>query len=116
MHGRHPLEPPLLPEKTTREKTVGHMLRSCHHAPRGEGHANRAQNYILEHARQLVDIPISIVHGRFDNVCPMYQADELVHALKQAGHKCVTYRRTPAGHSMVERENCYALTDILDHL
>lgn len=82
----------------------------------GEGHANRAQNYILEHARQLVDIPISIVHGRFDNVCPMYQADELVHALKQAGHKCVTYRRTPAGHSMVERENCYALTDILDHL
>lgn len=46
----------------------------------------------------------------------MYQADELVHALKQAGHKCVTYRRTPAGHSMVERENCYALTDILDHL
>lgn len=82
----------------------------------GEGEANRSQNYILEHVDRLVGIPIYIVHGRFDNVCPMFQADELVKALEQARHKHIDYRRTPAGHSMTERENCHALTDILDHL
>lgn len=82
----------------------------------GAGEANRAQNYILEHVDRLVDIPIYVVHGRFDNVCPMFQADELVSALERAGHKHIHYRRTPAGHSMTERENCHALTDILDHL
>jgi len=49
-------------------------------------------------------------------VCPMFQADELVAALAHAGHRRIDYRRTPAGHSMTERENCLALTDIMDTL
>jgi hypothetical protein len=46
----------------------------------------------------------------------MFQADELVAALRQAGHGRIDYRRTPAGHSMTERENCLALTEMMDAL
>jgi len=82
----------------------------------GTGEVNRQQNYILAHVERLKGIPIHIVHGRYDMVCPMFQAEELVAALRQVGHTDVDYRRTPAGHSMLERENCQVLTDILDHL
>ena len=80
------------------------------------GEANRANNYLLENVAALKDIPLHIVHGRFDVVCPVFQADELVAALKATGHTRIDYRRTPAGHSMTERENCLALTDIMDGL
>lgn len=82
----------------------------------GKGQSNRSQNYIIENVHRLLTIPIHIVHGRFDNVCPMFQADELLSALQRAGHKNVELRRPPAGHSMAERENCLALTDIIEHL
>ncbi|WFD26561.1 hypothetical protein MNAN1_001544 [Malassezia nana] len=82
----------------------------------GSGEANRQQNYILSHVDRLRTIPIHIVHGRYDMVCPLFQAEELVAALHRIGHKAVDFRRTPAGHSMLERDNCLALTDILDHL
>ena len=75
-----------------------------------------SQNFILENVHRLLTIPIRIVHGRFDNVCPMFQADELVDALRRAGHESVELRRPPAGHSMTERENCLALTDIIEQL
>ncbi|HEY4372471.1 MAG TPA: prolyl aminopeptidase, partial [Burkholderiales bacterium] len=73
------------------------------------GEANRENNYLLENAAVLKDIPVHIVHGRFDVVCPLFQAEELVAALTKAGNTRIDYRRTPAGHSMTERENCLAL-------
>ena len=82
----------------------------------GAGEENRANNYLLENVAALAGIPVHIVHGRYDVVCPMFLADELVTALQVAGHRRIDYRRTPAGHSMTERENCLALTDIMDTL
>ncbi len=82
----------------------------------GSGEANRAQNYLLEHVGRIKDIPIHIVHGRYDVVCPMFQAEELVSALQAVGAGDVDYRLTAAGHSMQERENQQALTEIMDTL
>ena len=82
----------------------------------GAGEGNRDNNYLIENVARLKDIPVHIVHGRYDVVCPMFQADELAAALRQAGNGRVDYRRTPAGHSMTERENCLALTAIMDGL
>ena len=47
----------------------------------GAGEGNRDNNYLNDNAARLKDIPVHIVHGRFDVVCPMFQADELVAAL-----------------------------------
>jgi len=82
----------------------------------GRGEANRTQSYLLENVHRIRHIPVHIVHGRYDVVCPRFQADELVHALEQAGARAIDYRVTPAGHSMQERENQRALTDIMDSL
>jgi proline iminopeptidase len=80
------------------------------------GEANRDNNYLLDNIARVAGIPVHIVHGRFDVVCPMFQADDLAAALKKAGNSQVEYRRTPAGHSMTERENCIALSEIMDGL
>ena len=47
----------------------------------GGGAANRDNNYILEHIARLRDIPVHVVHGRYDRVCHLYQAEALVRAL-----------------------------------
>lgn len=80
------------------------------------GEANRDNNYILDNIDKIKDIPVHIVQGRYDMVCPMYQAEDLVAALKKAGAKNVDYRLTVAGHSMFDRENAFALLDIMDNL
>ena len=82
----------------------------------GAGEANRDNNYLLDNVTAIADIPVHIVHGRFDVVCPMFQADDLVAALRRAGNSRIDYRRTACGHSMTERENCVALTEIMDGL
>lgn len=82
----------------------------------GAGEANRDQNYILENVARIRDIPVHIVHGRYDLVCPLFQAEELVRALRAVGNTAIDYRVTAAGHSMEERENNRALTDIMDAL
>jgi proline iminopeptidase len=82
----------------------------------GHGEANRGQNFILENVRRIAHLPIHIVHGRYDLVCPLFQAEELVAALRAAGARAIDYRITAAGHSMQERENNRALTDIMDGL
>lgn len=80
------------------------------------GPSHRDNNYLLENAYRLKDIPVHIVHGRFDVVCPMLQADALVSALVAGGNERVTLHRTVAGHSMQERENARALIEIMTHL
>jgi proline iminopeptidase len=65
----------------------------------GAGEANRNNNYILDHVDRLRDIPVHIVHGRYDRVCHLYQAEALVRALRGAGNSQVHYFITTAGHS-----------------
>jgi hypothetical protein len=39
------------------------------------GAANRDNNYILDQIARLRDIPVHVVHGRYDRVCHVYQAE-----------------------------------------
>ena len=80
---------------------------------------DRDNNYLLEHAGAIAgaQIPVYIVQGQFDQVCPRFQADELVAALRKAdpGVK-LRYVVTTAGHSQFDRETLKALTEIMDEL
>ena len=80
------------------------------------GKRDRNQNFILEHLDRIAHIPIQIVHGRYDQVCPLTQAEELVAGLKAVGATSVTYRITTAGHSMLERETHAVLTEFMDRV
>ncbi|RYG05108.1 MAG: proline iminopeptidase, partial [Caulobacteraceae bacterium] len=57
-----------------------------------------------------------IVHGRFDQVCPLPQASRLVATLEARGAPPATFVMTNAGHSAMERETVLALTAIMDGL
>jgi proline iminopeptidase len=61
-------------------------------------------------------VPVHIVHGRFDQVCPLTQGSRLVQALEEAGLPPATYVRTDAGHSAMEGQTVLALTAIMDGL
>lgn len=75
-----------------------------------------APGHLLGNADVLACIPVHIVHGRFDQVCPLTQASRLVAALRGAGAEPASYVITNAGHSAMERENALALTAIMDGL
>jgi proline iminopeptidase len=80
------------------------------------GGNDRNQNHILENLHRLKDIPVQVVHGRYDQVCPVAQAESLVTGLKAAGNQQVEYRITPCGHSMMERETNAVLSEFMDRL
>ena len=80
------------------------------------GEANRDNNYILDHVDRLRDFPVHIVHGRYDRVCHLYQAEALVRALRGAGNSQVHYFITTAGHSSLEPETDSRLRAIMDNL
>ncbi|HEY9236321.1 MULTISPECIES: prolyl aminopeptidase [Phenylobacterium] len=73
-------------------------------------------DYIVRNVGKLVGIPMHIVHGRFDQVCPLPQASRLVAALAEHGAAPATFVMTNAGHSAMERETALALTAIMDGL
>jgi len=75
-----------------------------------------APGHFFENIAALASIPTHIVHGRFDEVCPLTQASRLVAALRAAGGEPATYVVTNAGHSAMERDNALALTAIMDSL
>jgi proline iminopeptidase len=75
---------------------------------------NRREGYILNNVGRIKDIPIHIVHGQYDQVCPRANADELVAALEAAGAAKVYYVLTPAGHSARERETARELRAVMD--
>ncbi len=79
------------------------------------GEADSEKNYILDHVDRLRDIPVHIVHGRYDRVC-QYQAEALVRALRGAGNNEVHYFITTAGHSSLEPETDSRLRAIMDDL
>ena len=72
--------------------------------------------HFFDNIATLAAIPIHIVHGRFDEVCPLTQASRLVAALRAAGAEPVSYVVTNAGYSAMERENALALTAVMDGL
>lgn len=72
--------------------------------------------HIVRNAATLAAIPIHIVHGRFDIICPLTQASRLAAALRDAGSAPATFVVTNAGHSAMERETALALTAIMDGL
>jgi proline iminopeptidase len=78
--------------------------------------ANRDNNYILDHVARLKDIPVHVVHGRYDRVCHLYQAEALVQALRSAGNNTVNYFITTAGHSSFDSETDTRLRTIMNEL
>ena len=80
------------------------------------GEANRDNNYILDNIARLRDIPVNVVHGRYDRVCHLYQAETLVRALRSAGNNAVNYFITTAGHSSFELETDTRLRTIMSEL
>ena len=86
-----------------------HFFRTGQVFPQG------AENWILERVARMAHLPIHIVHGRYDQVCPALQAEALRLALSRAGAEA-RLSFTAAGHSGWERENYLALVEIMDHL
>ena len=82
----------------------------------GDGEANRDNNYILDHVHRLKDIPVHIVHGRYDRVCHLYQSESLVRALRAVGNTDLNYFITTAGHSSLEPETESRLCTIMNDL
>src|SRR5438067_1669546 len=80
------------------------------------GEVNRDNNYIIDHIARLRDIPVNVVHGRYDRVCHLYQPEALVRALRSAGNKAVSYFITTAGHSSFEPETDTRLRTIMNKL
>ena len=80
------------------------------------GEANRDNNYILDHVDRLKEIPVHIVHGRYDRVCHLYQAEALVRALRAVGNNEMNYFITMAGHSSLEPETDSKLCAIMNDL
>jgi proline iminopeptidase len=77
---------------------------------------NRDNNYILDRIARLKDIPVNVVHGRYDRVCHLGQAEALVRALRRAGNNAVNYFITTAGHSSFEPETDARLRTIMNEL
>jgi proline iminopeptidase len=82
----------------------------------GSGEGNRDNNHILEHVHRLKGIAVHIVHGRYDRVCHLYQAEALVRALRAAGNTDVHYFITTAGHSSLELGTESRLCTIMNDL
>lgn len=68
------------------------------------------ENFILDNAHKLKGIPTTIVHGRYDVVCPISSAWELKKKIPQAE----LFITADAGHSMYEPGNCRALVAATD--
>jgi proline iminopeptidase len=72
--------------------------------------------YILRNVGKLASVPVHIVHGRFDLICPLTQASSLAAALHKAGIEPAAFVVTNAGHSAMEVDTALALTAIMDGL
>lgn len=67
--------------------------------------------YLLKNISKLKDIPVHVVHGRYDMCCHVKAAYEL----KKALPSCILYI-TMAGHSQFDPNNLIKLTEIMDSL
>jgi proline iminopeptidase len=71
-----------------------------------------SENYLLENAGKIRHLPVVIVQGRYDVVCPMTSAWELHKALPEAEFVVVP----DAGHSVSEPGITSALVDAMDKI
>ena len=69
-------------------------------------------NWILKNINKIKDIPIHIVHGRYDVVCPIMSAWDLKRALPDSNF----YIINDAGHSMLENGIRKKLIEITDSI
>ena len=53
-------------------------------------------NYILDNVSKIVDVPMIIVHGRYDILCPLEKAYQLKNAMKN----CELVIATASGHKL----------------
>ncbi|WP_238843393.1 prolyl aminopeptidase [Thiomicrorhabdus xiamenensis] len=67
-------------------------------------------NQILKHADRIAHLPITIVHGRYDMVCPVNQAFELAEQLPEADLIICSH----SGHSAMEEEISLSLVKATD--
>lgn len=67
---------------------------------------------LVRDAGRLADIPGTIVHGRYDLICPLDQADALAAAWPQADYRVIA----DAGHAALEPGIVDALVDATDRL
>lgn len=81
-------------------------------------HCYIKENQILDNINQLKGIPVYIVQGKYDLVCPPYQADDLENALRRINNDAslVTRYNSLAGHSHNEPETRHFLILALDDL
>lgn len=67
-----------------------------------------------ENLKRLSGIPISIVHGKYDQVCFVGSARKLKTALEQAGLPPLHYHETHGGHGLMEKDTYATMTRIMD--
>lgn len=82
----------------------------CHYFMNGSFFDN--DNYLLENVDKISHLPVFIVQGRYDVVCPMTSAWELHRALPEAEFIVAD----DAGHSVSEKGISEALVGIMDKL
>ena len=66
------------------------------------------ENQILKNINKIPNVPIYIIHGKGDFVCPQYQAYDLTQALKKIGRE-VNYHETLSGHAGSEENTLAAV-------
>ncbi|NQV46756.1 MAG: prolyl aminopeptidase [Rhodospirillaceae bacterium] len=74
------------------------------------------EGYIIENVHKLAALPVIIVHGRYDIICPIITADKLHRALLHAGAKSRLDIIDDAGHSAMEPGIRKALVQATDDL
>jgi proline iminopeptidase len=72
-----------------------------------------AENQILDNLAKLPKVPIYIVHGSKDWVCPIIQAELLRDKLTALNYE-LSYHATAAGHAGSEPENTHCLVEATD--
>ena len=76
------------------------------------------QNFICENVNVIAEasIPIEIVQGRYDLVCPRHQADELTHAWESVTGTPPPLHIVTAGHNAKEPETLVKLIQITERM
>lgn len=69
------------------------------------------RGFILKNTHRIPDVPISIIHGQYDVICPARSAHRLEKALVASGHTQVRTFYTFAGHSKSDPETQKMLID-----
>jgi proline iminopeptidase len=69
-----------------------------------------SENYLIDYVKKISHLPVVIVQGRYDVVCPMTSAWDLHRALPEAEFILVP----DAGHSVSEKGITSALVDAMD--